>query len=385
MSFKIDMNINQDSFRKIVSGEEQSWRARFLRVLLSSAEIAYALVAAFRNLLYDWKIISVTHVDVPVISIGNLTMGGTGKTPLSCALCQFLRRERGNPAIISRGYKAKPGEYNDEAKEVLRRLPGLIYVQNPDRTAAAKGLMARPDCNRPRVLVLDDGFQHRRMARDFDIVLLDAQNPFGYGRICPRGFLRESITGLKRADAVILTRADSISPTERERIQIEVRRWNPAVFWAEAVHRPARWQTLSGDERGLSELSGRRAFVFCGLGNPAAFRKTVEQAGVEIVDFAAFPDHHMFTVEQAKTILDEANQAQSTAVVCSMKDFVKWPLTEKETAETWGNDSPLFGLQIDFRFIPVEAVPPGVEAARVDTSGVDFWYVLERALGKESK
>ena len=378
------MGINQEYYRKVVSGEDKTLLGGTLRVLLSGVELLYAPAVAVRNYLYDVQYMSVMRVDVPVISIGNLTMGGTGKTPLSCSLCQFLRRELGNPAIISRGYKAKPGEYNDEAKEVLRRLPGLIYVQNPDRSTAAKELMKRPESVRPCVLVLDDGFQHRRMARDFDIVLLDAQNPFGYERLCPRGFLRESVSGLKRADAVILTRADSVSSDERDRIHREVRRWNPSVFWAEAIHRPACWQTLSGEEQVLPELSGRRAFAFCGLGNPAAFCKTVKQTGVAIADFAAFPDHHLFTVEQARTILDNAKSVQADVVVCSMKDFVKWPLSDQETAAVWGAEAPIRGLQIDFRFLPVESVPQGVEASRVDTSGVDFWYTLERAIRKES-
>ena len=157
---------------------------------------------------------------MPVVSVGNITLGGTGKTPLVRWIVQWFR-DRGIPvAIVSRGYGAQSGDANDEALELRRLLPDVPHIQNPDRVAAARQAVAEFGC---RAIVLDDGFQHRRIGRDFDIVLLDALAPFGFGHVFPRGTLREPIEGLRRADAVVLSRADLLDPSQREDIWRTVR------------------------------------------------------------------------------------------------------------------------------------------------------------------
>ena len=186
-------------------------------------------------------------VSVPVISVGNLTLGGTGKTPMVKWLAQWLHTHRIRPAIVSRGYGARSTErgagsmeqenleggsrvllpaprsllpaLNDEAMELHRSLPEVPHVQNPDRVAGAERAINEFGC---QVVLLDDGFQHRRLARDLDIVLLDASAPFGFEHVFPRGMLREPIEGLERASVVCLTRADLLNETDRAMIRQRV-------------------------------------------------------------------------------------------------------------------------------------------------------------------
>ena len=210
-------------FRALVSGQQRGLRAAAWRALLRTAETPYALAMRVRNLRYN--LTRYVHVaDVPVISVGNLTLGGTGKTPLVAWIARWLRQRDVRVTIVSRGYGAERGEPNDEALELEQRLPDVPHLQNADRVAAAHTAIEEFDC---QVVVLDDGFQHRRLARDLDIVLLDACEPFGFGHVFPRGLLREPISGLKRADVVVLSRADMVDPERRAQIRHEVGRYAP--------------------------------------------------------------------------------------------------------------------------------------------------------------
>src|SRR5207247_1836244 len=145
---------------------------------------------------------------------------------------------------------------------------------------------------RPRqVLILDDAFQHRRLARDLDIVLLDALEPFGYGHLLPRGLLREPLEGLSRAHVIGLSRSDAVPESRRREIESRVRQLTPAAVWLELAHQPTRLISASGQSLELSALRGRRVAAFCGIGNPAGFRATLERCGVEIAAWLELPDH----------------------------------------------------------------------------------------------
>jgi tetraacyldisaccharide 4'-kinase len=174
------------------------------------------------------------QVDVPVISIGNLTLGGTGKTPMVEFVCRWFLQRGKRPIILSRGYRAAGG-CNDEARLLQSNLPEVPHLQGKDRVA-----LARHACEHfaPDVLVLDDGFQHRRLARDLDIVLIDCTEPFGYGRIFPRGLLREPIGSLRRAGLVVLSRADQCLRADRDRIRAQIFDAAGEKPIVEAVHRP---------------------------------------------------------------------------------------------------------------------------------------------------
>ena len=174
--------VNPTSFRDLVSGRCRGAGASLLRGLLRLAEFPYATAARWRNRRYDTGRAEVLRVGVPVVSVGNLTVGGTGKTPLVRWIARWLVDRGVRVALVSRGYRATGGQPNDEARELAQLLPDVPHVQNPDRVAAAREAVGRFGC---QAVLLDDGFQHRRLARDLDIVLLDALEPFGFDHVVP--------------------------------------------------------------------------------------------------------------------------------------------------------------------------------------------------------
>ncbi len=187
--------LSPTEFRELVSGHRRGPDATALRGLLRAAELPYTLAVRFRNHRYDRRRTAVHHVSVPVISVGNLTLGGTGKTPMVKWLARRVEDLGARVALVSRGYRAASGELNDEARELAQALPTIPHIQNRDRVAAARFAIEKFN---PDVLLLDDGFQHRRLARDLDVVLLDALEPFGFDHVFPRGTLREPLDGLAR-------------------------------------------------------------------------------------------------------------------------------------------------------------------------------------------
>ncbi|HWA99925.1 MAG TPA: tetraacyldisaccharide 4'-kinase, partial [Pirellulales bacterium] len=177
-----------ERFRAIVSGRERGLVPAALRGVLRVASVGYSAAMRIRNWRYDRGHARIEHVQAPVVCVGNLTLGGTGKTPLVAWIARWLRAHELRVTIVSRGYAAEAGARNDEALELEQRLPDVPHVQNADRAAAARMAIEEFEA---QVIVLDDGFQHRRLARDLDIVLLDAADPWGSGYVFPRGMLRE--------------------------------------------------------------------------------------------------------------------------------------------------------------------------------------------------
>jgi len=263
----------------------------FARALLRVAEVPYTLAVRIRNSRYDRGLAEVQRVDVPVISVGNLTLGGTGKTPMVAYLARWLRSQGVCVTIVSRGYGAEQGSRNDEALELEQLLPDVPHLQNPDRVAASRVAVEELEC---QIILLDDGFQHRRLHRDLDIVLLDALESDGHGHVFPRGTLREPFSGLSRADVVVLSRCDLADKATRAALHDRVMKVVPNAVWMEVSHRPIRLRNSSGDVMPLAQLEGARVTGFCGIGNPPAFRRTLENIGYQIVSFREFADHHRY-------------------------------------------------------------------------------------------
>jgi tetraacyldisaccharide 4'-kinase len=234
--------------------------------------------------------------------------------------------------IVSRGYRSAAGGMNDEAKELAQKLPGVPHVQNPDRVAAAREAIERHGC---KLILLDDGFQHRRLHRDLDIVLIDALEPFGYGHVFPRGLLREPIAGLRRVDVVVLSRADLVDEPQRREIELLIRRYAPKTVWAEACHRPTDLIDAAGGTQSLEWLRGRRIAAFCGIGNPAGFRRTLDQCGCEIVAFREFPDHHHYDEADVRHLAAAVSQFDAQALVTTHKDVVKLDFHEVAGQPVW--------------------------------------------------
>jgi len=276
-----------------------------------------------------------------VVSVGNLTLGGTGKTPMVEWLCRWFRARCIRVTIVSRGYKAGDGATNDEALELEQKLPEVPHVQNPDRVAAAHLAIEEFEA---QAIVLDDAFQHRRIARDLDIVLLDAVAPFGFEHVFPRGMLREPLSGLARADAVVLTRADMGTPAERAAIAGRVKKLAPKSLWAECVHQPEALRSSGGDETSLDAFRGQRVAAFCGIGNPSGFRHTLASCGYEVSLFREFADHHAYTRRDVESLSAWAENSTVAAVLCTHKDLVKLGLDHL-------GGKPLWAVRIGLHFL----------------------------------
>ena len=297
-------------------------------VLLGMPALLYGGVARLRNRLYE-RPGAARHTNLPVISVGNLTVGGTGKTPLVAWLAEYLRSRGLKPAIVSRGYAGRSGqgpllvsvgdgplcepvESGDEAYFLALSLPGSIIVVGANRVAGASRA-AREGAD---AIILDDGFQHRRLARDLDIVLLDATNPFGNHRMLPAGRLREPVSGLRRAGLVVITRASpgEIFP-EIERI---VRRYNRSAALLTAGHEVTGFV----DRHDEPAEPPARAVAFCGIGNPGRFRTDLESQAVEVIRFRAYRDHHPFKTSELDGLARLAGEHRAI-LVTTEKDLVR--------------------------------------------------------------
>jgi tetraacyldisaccharide 4'-kinase len=319
-------------FYDLVSGRRRGIVATGLRTVLRGAEVAYTAGVGFRNRGYDSGKTEIHQVSVPVISVGNLTLGGTGKTPMVKWIARRLRARNLRVAILSRGYGATDGGRNDEALELEQSLPDVPHLQSPDRVAIAQAAVEELAS---QVLLVDDGFQHRRLGRDLDIVLLDATQPFGYDHVFPRGTLREPARNLKRANIVCLSRANLVTPEQREAIRQRALHYAPSAVWCEVSHSPSALLNSSGIEGSMDKLRGARVFGFCGIGNPDAFRKTLENAGAELVGWREFPDHHDYQAEDVASVSAAANDSGAEMAVCTQKDLVKLRVPMLRTLPLW--------------------------------------------------
>ena len=290
-----------------------------MRGALSPIGGLYGLTMAARNAAYDRGRLRAHRLAVPVICVGNLSVGGTGKTPMVIWLCRYLERLGRRPGILSRGYKAQ-GEDNDETRLLREALPETPVVVDADRVRGGRRAMEKAGCD---VLVLDDGFQHRRLARDLDIVLVDATRPFTMDVVLPAGRLRERPTGLRRAGAVVLTRTDLAGETATTVLEAAVRNLTPRAVVAWSRHEPAALLGAYGEEYPLDWLKGRAVLAFCGLGNPQAFVGTLEGLGVQVVGRRDFPDHHHYSPGDLAALTEQASRQGAQGLVTTEKDWVK--------------------------------------------------------------
>jgi tetraacyldisaccharide 4'-kinase len=342
----------------LVRGETRGLWPAAQRAGLWLASVAYGVVVRLRNLAFDRGWARGHRADVPVVSVGNLTVGGTGKTPCVEYIAGFYRERGVRVAILSRGYGAGDGP-NDEALVLEQNLPEVPHLQGADRAALARTAVAQM---RSELLVLDDGFQHRRLGRDLDLMLIDATAPWGYGHLLPLGLLREPVSSLKRADVILLTRCDQVDATTRHDLRRHVTRLASQTPLVETTHKPVGLANSDGDDMPLTALHAGPVAAFCGVANPEAFRRTLTDLGASVTAFRAYPDHHRYT---SNDVYDLESWSRGfpprTIVITTQKDYVKLPRPAL-------GECPLWSLRIRLR---VEA------GAEVLTQR------LESVLGKE--
>lgn len=334
--------------RRMTSEEPGPWWLTSLRGVASGLSWLYGLGANAKNLSYDLGLSKSRRLPAPMIGVGNLAVGGTGKTPLVMALVQALQRLGLPSAIVSRGYggvgaTATKGVTwvsrgggallgadvaGDEPLLLARRLAVPVAV-GPERYEVGRAVL---DELGPHVLVGDDLFQHRRLHRDLDIVCMDAADPMA-GGLLPRGRLREPMTGLRRAQAVVLTRAVDPEATAQTRAWLRSF-WGPGPVLT-SRHKIGGLIRHQGRDVSAGELKGRPVLAFCGLARPDSFRSGLEEFGFQVLGLEAFPDHYPFSAADMARLWQQAADLGAAALVCSEKDQVRLPGGLPPEMELW--------------------------------------------------
>jgi tetraacyldisaccharide 4'-kinase len=316
-------DMDEKRVRDIMGGRHRGVTSSLLRAGAWAMSNPYGLLMRIRRGLYRLGLLPALKAGAAVISVGNLTTGGTGKTPMVAWVVGRLREMGREPAILTRGYKPAAGK-SDEA-ELLWQMTGAPVVVNPDRVEGARAAVeAGAD-----VLVLDDGFQHLRLARDLDIVLVDATNPFGYDHCLPRGLLREPPSALRDADAVVITRCDLVSEEQlgqlRRRLGRLARRGaggaDPPICLA--AHLATGVADAVGRRFPPSALAGKKVCAFCGIGNPEGFFVTVARAGAVLAGKIALDDHAVYDPPALQRVSQVARDCQAEVLLTTAKDRVK--------------------------------------------------------------
>ena len=313
------------------------WPA-WLRWLLWPLELLYRGALRVRAAAYDRGWLRRHRLPAKVISVGNLTVGGTGKTPMVITLAGWLRQRGLRVAVLTRGYgrrehaslvingqgeveKYRPELMGDEPILLARRLPEVTIGIGADRLALARRILEMEAPRPPDVFLLDDGFQHRRLQRDLDVVLLDSTDPFGGGAVLPAGPLREPREALARADVIVLTRVEDDGG--RAGLAEEVRRLNPRapVFRATTKFLGA-FDAATHRAANLYALKQQPVLAFCGVGNPAAFVADLGRWDFNVVGAVTFSDHHRYGVDDFKRIVPQADRVGARVLLTTEKDMV---------------------------------------------------------------
>lgn len=316
------------------------------------------------------------HLPVPVISIGNLTVGGTGKTPMTQFLCRQLASQSKRVAVLSRGHGGRSQsvrvvsdaggrvllsatDAGDEPVLLAQTLPGVPVLVGKDRRLSGREALRRFDLD---VLVLDDGFQYWQLARDLDIVLLDARRPFDNGFLLPRGLLREPMRHLRRAKVVVATRSGALSLAQRRELAEAVARLAPEARLFFADHKPAGFvpaDALHAPLRPLADLSEMPIAAVSAIAQPQPFVDMLTRStGAAIVYQKAWTDHRAISEAEAGKVIREAERAGAEALVMTEKDAVKWPSLQSTL--------PLYALRIE---MAVEDEAGFMKAVREGTRG----------------
>jgi tetraacyldisaccharide 4'-kinase len=334
--------LNQNFYRNLILGVDEGFARGLLRFLLRLISVAYQVAVGLRNFCYDKGLLRRYGADAAVISVGNITTGGTGKTPLVIWLCGVLESKSLKCAVLTRGYKVRGGKFADEPAILAKSCRGAKVIVNADRAWAARKAVAEFGAN---VLVMDDGFQHRRLRRDLDIVAIDATCPFGYGRLLPAGLLREPARALRRAGAVVITRYDQATTEQTGELEKTIEQIAPDVTIAKAVHKHSCAKVAKGQIISIRELKEKAIFAFCGIGNPDAFLARLTESGFNVVGSKVYNDHHDYSGEDILYIYEQARSCGADLILSTQKDWVKSSLLAPQ------DDDIIFaylGLELEF-------------------------------------
>ncbi len=328
------MNYLRRELKRIWEAQEGKQGSTALALLLRLLEIPYRLGMATRNELYARGLLRTARLSCPVISIGNITTGGTGKTPLTIWLARLLKEKGYRPAVLSRGYGGRSKEAvtvvtdgreiladyreaGDEPLLIAQSLQGVPVLTGPRRFVTGTRAIKEFGAD---VLILDDGFQHRQLYRDLDIVLLDQEKPVGNGQLLPAGPLREPPAVLNRADIFILTGGAGGAEAPLPGLPA-LRRGSPVFH---CYRKPVSVRAGKAEPlRPLSFLKGKKVYAFAGIAQPQSFCRTLKQLQASIAGFSAFADHHAFTPQDIEKLQAQARRSQAELLITTEKDAVR--------------------------------------------------------------
>ncbi|MBF0589333.1 MAG: tetraacyldisaccharide 4'-kinase [Magnetococcales bacterium] len=340
----------------ILTGERQAQGLERLAMAgLFGVGRLYGAVQWLRRQLFAYGVLASERFECPVISVGNLSSGGTGKTPMTLWLAEHLLTHGIRPVIVSRGYgqgSKEPVTVVSDAERVLlhpplagdepsllaQRLPGVPVITGPDRRRCIYEALSRFTVD---LVLLDDGFQHLKVQRDLDIVLMDARRPLGNGEVLPRGILREFPSTLRQADLLILTRADAETDEVQARIALGDAVAELPILLAQ--HAPLSFVACKdGRECALDEIP-QPAAAFCGIAQPHAFQQSLEHLGCRLVSFTPFGDHHPFCREDLEQMADQVRHQGGRSLLCTEKEAVK--------LRGWELELPIYYLKMQICFL----------------------------------
>ena len=348
----------KDYLYAIITGRTTGIIPSLLIGLLTPLSYIYAVLIKMRGWLYDCGILKQKQLPCGVISVGNIVVGGTGKTPVVIWIAKYLQNEGFQVGVLLRGYGREdrdsilvvsdgkqilipPTESGDEASMIARKLPGIPVVVGRDRYSAGLEVIQLWG-HTEGVLILDDGFQRRQLGRDLDILAIDSTQPFGTGKLLPAGTLREPKTALKRTDVLLLTRTDLAA----ESINFKQFGQGKQVF--QTCHQPTKlYQLSTGEECALDLLEGQRILAVCGIGNPEAFAGTLRQLEPKTVELLAFPDHHRYSLADLNDISERARDIGVNIVVTTEKDSQKLEAFAATTEFSLPESVQFFVLEIE--------------------------------------
>jgi tetraacyldisaccharide 4'-kinase len=357
---------------EVIFEERRDWKANLTRALLFGLSKIFQVAVKIRRWLYNFRILRDKTLGVQVIAIGNLTVGGTGKTPVVEKFARELRDAGRNVAILSRGYRSKPAPLHrrllnrillradqtpprvvsngksllldsemagDEPYMLASNLKDVVVLVDKDRVKSGRYAIEKFGCD---TLLLDDGFQYWDLrGRRHDVVLIDRQQPFGNEHLLPRGTLREPPSHLARAHTIFITKSDGKTAELRQRIAS----LNSTAAIIECIHQPLYFEDVfTGERKGLDLLTGKKVASLSGIAQPESFEQSLVQLGGELVYSKRFADHHRFTQQEILNAINRAKKRQAEIIVTTQKDAVRFPKIDRR-------DVPFYFMRVEIKIV----------------------------------
>lgn len=357
---------------EVIFEERHDFRARLMRGTLFGGSKLFEIGVKIRRWLYNVRLLRDKTLGIQVIAIGNLTVGGTGKTPVVEKFARELRDEGRTVAILSRGYRSKPEPLHkqflnkillredrtpprivsdgksllldsekagDEPYMLASNLKDVVVLVDKDRVKSGRYAIEKFGCD---ILLLDDGFQYWDLqGRRHDVVLIDRQQPFGNEYLLPRGTLREPPSHLARAHTIFITKCDGDTRELRARIA----ELNSTAAIIECVHQPLYFEDVfTGERKGLELLSGKKVASLSGIAQPESFEQSLRKLGGELVHSKRFADHHRFTQQEILNVINRAKKRQADIIVTTQKDAVRFPKIDRR-------DLPFYFMRVEIKIV----------------------------------